>query len=512
MGYRSDLTRRTFLKRTALSLPAVAVLPALASAADDQMAPPAPAPAAEPEMLRATRPRKVIVIGAGLAGLAAAYELMSWGHDVTVLEAQTRPGGRVLTVRTPFSDGLFAEAGAIDFTDSARTMKRYVKALGLTTSLRQPDNLITPFHMRGKRVLDVPGEPTDWPYDFKPDEKGLNTFGLYRKYMVETANSLGDPTDPSWDIQRFKDLDQMTLWEFIRSKGGSDEAIEFLTRSMSIGYGWKTGSALHRLASDFALYNRGNGNQHFIDGGSDMMPRAFAKVLRDRIHYGAPVTRIVQENGKVRAVFAPTGGEQSLEADYLICTAPCPVLRRVEFSPALTLKKTQIIDDLEYTPVVRIFVQARKRFWRDQGLAGGGNTDLPIKLVAEQPFIRPADLGPRSLLESHIRGPEAVQISSLSLEDQIAFAAEGLEKLHPGLHEYVEGGTSVSWHDDPWAGGGYAWWKPGQLTAWMPELAKAEGRVHFAGEHTSPLGRTMEGAVASGNRAAREVFDAAERS
>jgi monoamine oxidase len=161
--------------------------------------------------------------------------------------------------------------------------------------------------------------------------------------------------------------------------------------------------------------------------------------------------------------------------------------------------------------VTRIFLQMRRRFWRDQGETVGANTDLPIKLPAEQPYIRPVDPTPRSIVESHIRGIDAVPVGALPLERQLAFAAENFEKLQPGFSRWVEGGASVSWHNDPYAGGGYAWWKPGQMTTWMPELAKAEGRIHFAGEHTSHLGRTMEGAVISGNRAAREVAEAASR-
>jgi monoamine oxidase len=305
----------------------------------------------------------------------------------------------------------------------------------------------------------------------------------------------------------------MTVADLMKSNGASDEAVELLSHALTVGYGWRTGSALHRLASDFALFNRGRGQQHLVDGGLDRLTWAMAKSLRDRIWYGAPVTRIVQENGKVRAVFrlGSQTAEQSLEADYLICTAPSTVVRRIEFTPVLPAAKRRIVSELEYAPVTRIFMQTRRRFWLDDHIAGGGNSDLPIELFAEQPFVRPEGLGPRGIIESHIRGPEALAVSALDLDRQIAFAAEWMEKIHPGFRGYVEGGTSVSWHEDPWAGGGYAWWKPGQLTTWMPELARPEGRVHFAGEHTSTLGRTMEGAVMSGNRAAREVYQAASQ-
>lgn len=512
-GTFSHLTRRTLLKHATLTLPALAALPRRSFAAEEPSAPAASAPALSelPPPPRATKPRKVIVVGAGLAGLTAAYELANWGHDVTVLEASLRPGGRVLTLRSPFSDGLYAEAGSMDFADSNRNVKHYVKVLGLQTGHPKPRmDLATPFHLRGKRIV-AGDKPVEWPYDITPEEKELGFVRIYQKFLGSAADSLGNPTDADWDITKFKKFDELTVAEFMKSQGASDEAVEFLSHVMNLGYGWRTGSALHRLASDFRLYNLGGGKMHFFPGGCDTLPNAFAKVLRDRIWYGVPVTRIVQENGKVRAVFQRGGGEESMEADYLVCTAPGPVLRRMDFDPVLPVRKQMIIDGMEYTAVTRIFLQTRKRFWIDNGTTGNGNTDLPIKLVAEQPFLRTDDMGPRGIIESHIRGADAMPVAAMTLDEQIAFATHHLEKFHPGISRYVEGGASYSWHEDPWAGGGYNWWRPGQLTAWVPELAKPEGRIHFAGEHTSQLPRQMEGAVISGNRAAREVHEAATR-
>ncbi|HJX28918.1 MAG TPA: FAD-dependent oxidoreductase, partial [Thermoanaerobaculia bacterium] len=268
MVHVSNLSRRAFLRNAALSLPALAALPQLASA---QMAEPAPPPSAPgiselPPPAPAASPRKVIVIGAGLAGLTAAYELAQWGNEVTVLEAHMRPGGRVFTVREPFQDGLYGEFGAIDYTDSARNMKHYVKLFNLATGAPQPDGkLATAFHVRGKRLVIGAGQPKpEWPYKLTPEEQKVFGYGLYLRYLGPTADEMGNPTDPSWDIQKYKQYDKMTLVDFMKSKGASDDAIEYLSYAMSVGYGWNTVSALHRLASDWALFNSGKGKQHFI--------------------------------------------------------------------------------------------------------------------------------------------------------------------------------------------------------------------------------------------------------
>jgi monoamine oxidase len=517
MDRRSSLTRRGFLQQAAWALPAVPALlapPALGAALGVV---PVPGPGSLaldaagtgllPAADRAAKPQKVIVIGAGLAGLAAAYELVERGHEVTVLEARLRPGGRVYTLRSPWSDGLHADAGAVDFSDAYRHLLRYAKLFDLPVTSARQDSAATVFHLRGKRIVVKAGDKPDWPFDLTAEERRLGVSGLMNKYGPLVA-PIGDPTAPGWRIDLFRRYDQQTLEQFLKSLGLSSGAISLLSYCVGIGYGWSTGSALNRMISDFALFQKGNGAVRFLEGGTDLLPRAFAKALRERINYGSPVEKIFQGPDKVRAVFRQRGGEQVLEADRLICSAPCPVLRKIEFSPPLPAQKRRILEQLEYTALTGIFVQARRRIWAEAGISGDASTDLPIQLVTEHPRIRPADLGPRGILEASIRGPEAAKVGGLDRDAQLALAADNLDKLYPGFSGVFEGGTAVSWGDDPWAGGAFAWWKPGQLTEWMPELARPEGRVHFAGEHTSALARTMEGALESGNRAAREIHEA----
>ncbi|HWM92238.1 MAG TPA: FAD-dependent oxidoreductase [Thermoanaerobaculia bacterium] len=486
------LTRRDLLKHAALTLPALAALPRTALASD----PPDPA---------GGKPGKVIVIGAGLAGLAAAWELVQLGHDVTVLEARTRPGGRVHTLRSPFADGLYAEAGAISYSDAYRHMVRYVKTFGLTAAQVGPRG--TPvYHLRGRRFSLKPGENPGWPHKLAPEEQGQGLFQLIGTYFTP-AEKLGDPGDPAWRPDAFKDWDQVTLADWLKGQGASSGAVDLLSAGVWWGHGWQEVSALHRLVSDVGLFFMGQ-KTYVIQGGTDLLAQAFAKALRDRIWYGAPVTAVEQSSAGVRAVFQQGGASQELRADRLICTAPAPVARKIAFAPELPAARRQILEKLDYAPVTRIYLQSRKRFWADAGEAGSASTDLPIDLVAEHPFTRSEEAGPRGILECHMKGANALSAGRMDDDARLAFAVRELDKVHPGFRSHAEGGTSYAWHLDPWAGGGYAWWKPGQMTAWVPELARPEGRVHFAGEHTSWLGRTMEGALESGNRAAREVQEA----
>lgn len=490
-------SRRELLKAAALAAPALAGLPRAGAG----LAQPAPGAAAPP----ARRPLKVVVAGAGLAGLAAAYELNARGHAVTVLEAQQRPGGRVYTLREPFGDGLHAEAGAMDFSDAFRHCVRYVKLFNLPTAQLPESPLRTAYHLRGRRLAFAPGggAGADWPYALTAEERKLGIAGMFGKYFAP-IEEVGDPTDPGWKLAPWRQYDAISLADFMRRQGASSEAVELLTVALWFGHGAARVSALHRLLSDVALFCLGQPVRAIV-GGNDQLPQAFAKALGGAVRYGAQVTAVRHQIGAVRVVFRQGGAEQWLDADRMVCALPVPALRGISWSPELPAAKRQIVAQLDYYPVTRIFMQARKRFWLEAGDAGAAFTDLPIQMVNDQPVVRRAGLGQRGILECHVRGAEAERLGAMEPAARLALAAEQLEKVHPGFARHYETGTAVVWGAEPFARGGYPFWQPGRLAAQVPELAGAAGRVHFAGEHTSLLARTMEGALESGVRAAREV-------
>src|SRR5919112_4050948 len=136
-------------------------------------------------------PKKVIIIGAGLAGLSAAYELTQAGHDVTVLEARQRPGGRVHTLRDAFAEGLYAEAGATRIPNHHHFTLKYSELFGLTLEPFQPPDVPTVYHVRGQRIKVAPGREVDWPYELTPEERKLGLSGMRQKYVRSMLGELG---------------------------------------------------------------------------------------------------------------------------------------------------------------------------------------------------------------------------------------------------------------------------------------------------------------------------------
>lgn len=449
--------------------------------------------------------KKVLVIGAGLAGLSAAYELTQFGHEVTLLEARTRCGGRVWTLREAFPEGLYAEAGATNVFDNHDWTMKYAKLLGVGLEPMQAVPGAPLFYVRGKRIVIRPDSPVDWPFELKPDERGLSRSALWAKYVVSVLRELGDVEAAEWPSASLRRFDRMTFAEFLRQQGASPGAVAILRLGLAaqLGEGADAVLALDLLRE---AAPRAAMKQTFsIRGGSDTFTKAFAARLGERIHYGLPVMRIEHNSRGVRVICSQAGMPQPFAAAYLICAIPFTVLRRVEVAPGFSPEKQQAVAQLGNTSVVPVFMQTRERFWLDEGLTGSATTDLPIMTAYDKAHYLP---GRRGMLEAYVAGERARKLAAMPTDERLNFTIGQMRQLLPRLYEYYEGGASVCWDDEKWTRGAYAWFRPGQMEALLPHLTRPEGRVHFAGDHTSPWPGWMNGALQSGCRAAREVHQA----
>jgi monoamine oxidase len=454
------------------------------------------------ETPRAVVAKKVVVIGAGLAGLAAAYELSQAGHEVTVLEARARPGGRVFTLRGQFADGLYAEAGATNVFDVHQWTIRYAKLMGVELDPVTSPAGASIFHVQGKRIVIKPNTPVDWPFQLRADEQGQTRGQLWNKYVAAALKEIGDPEAADWSPSSLKKFDEISFAQFLRNRGASPGAVWILRLGLAdqLGEGADAVSALDLLRE--ALPRALQKQNHVIRGGSDMLPRALAAKLSDKIRYGCPVARVDRDKTGVRVIFIRGEAAETISGDYVICAIPFSVLRDIEISPALSREKQQAIAHLGNTSVVRVFLQTRRRFWLDEGLSGAATTDLPLMGVYDKNFYQP---GTRGMLEAYEAGERARKLAAMNADDRFNFAVNQIQMIHPAIREHLEGGSSICWDDERWSRGAYAWFRPGEMTKWLPHIATPEGRIHFAGDHTSPSPGWMNGALQSGNRVAGEV-------
>jgi monoamine oxidase len=169
------ISRRAFIKKSITSAAAFSIVPSGVLSANRKHLQP-----------RGIAPKRVVVIGAGLAGLSAAFELTQTGHGVTVLEARTRAGGRVQTLRDPFSDGMYAEAGAVSFSDARNLTLKYAKLFNLPIVAEDSRDLAFTASIRGKRSKAKRGEKMQWPVNLTPEERSL---GMTEKFWVDEGLS-----------------------------------------------------------------------------------------------------------------------------------------------------------------------------------------------------------------------------------------------------------------------------------------------------------------------------------
>lgn len=481
------ITRREFVARGAGALASVAV--AACSDASERR-PPGPA--------------RVVVAGAGLAGLVAAYELVKRGHDVVVLEARDRPGGRVHTLREGWDDGLHAEAGAIYVPANHFHTVGYARELGVPLiPVVQRRGVGQRYFVRGHSVTLQPGRHVDWPLDLRADEAGMAPESLLARYLDPVLDRLGDPLHPAWPGEEALAFDAMSLGDLLRRQGASEDAVQL----MRLGYLDEWGDGIDACSALFLLRDRalgGPGTVYRVVGGTDRLPQAFAARLGQRIRYGAAVREISHEASGVCVIYDRGGACEIVACDDLICALPFPTLRAIRISPQLSAGKRQAIQQLRTTSVTRVYLQMRRRCWDADGAAVP--TDLPVMHLVDATAGR---TGERAILEAFITGQRAREAAAMEDGARIRFALDQAEQVHPGARRLFEQGASIAWDSDPWALGDYAWFSPGEMRELLPHVATPEGRIHFAGDHTSPWPGWMQGALASGIRAADEVHRAA---
>lgn len=449
---------------------------------------------------RAAPARRVLVIGAGAAGLCAAYELDRAGHEVLVFEAKAIPGGRIHTLRAPFADGLWAEAGAMVLSEAHNLPLDYARAfkLPLAEMAAPRADLGSIAYVAGHRIEMRPSRPIQWPVPLKPEEAGQSLGALRSRYHSSQAAKIAGLGAADWPRAAHLEYDDLSLAEFWRKNGASDGAVQLMRLRYFDGYGEgvESVSAL-QLLREFGTF--GPGKFYQIQGGNDLLPRAFAERLGQKIRYGSPVVAVRHDQTSVEISVEDRSGRQHVRGDYLICTLPFSVLRHITVMPAFSATRLRAIRQIQPTPSTRVFLQCRRRFWEAEGNDGTAVTDLPIQQIYHSTVAQP---GTRGILESYTYGSRALRMAAMSPDDRLDRVLADATKVHPELPAYVEGGASYSWDNDPWALGGHAYLKPGQIREFFPQIQRPEGHIYFAGDLIGGIPGYVQGAMLSARTAA----------
>ena len=454
------LTRRAFLER----LGAVGGYSAVYLAMELMgllNAPPAPA---EPFGLpRAPgRGRRVVILGAGIAGLVSAYELDRAGWDVTVLEARDRVGGRVWTVRggdrivqngrpdqvCEFGEGHYLNAGAARLPTAHHHMLGYARTLGVPIEPMVNINRAARWYFGGRVYtnrqisFDLRGRLSELL------AKAVDRGALDAEIPAGEKEALRQFLNFYGSLNERGDYVPDGRSGYAELPGGYDQAGRTL-EALTLGE-----IARHRAAGlplNFEEIFDQQSPMFQPVGGMDRIAEALYAQVRDRVRLGSPVTAIRRRGAGVRIHHGPGG--QVLDADYCICTLPLNLLQRIpgDFSAA----KQAAIRDVPYVPGVKVAFEA-PRFWEREGIYGGlGWTDL-----ANENLLYPSDKWHSDrgvLVAAYVVGwtgrNHPQEFTALSHEQRFAMCRDVVEHLHPGHGRDLDKPVTVAWGLTPWSEG-----------------------------------------------------------
>ncbi len=454
---------------------------------------------------KATKPQKVIIVGAGMAGLVAASELLHAGHDPFILEAQHRVGGRVQTLREPFTSGLYAEAGAMRVPQSHTLTLAYIEKFKLKLNPFTMNNRNAFYYVGNQRhrIDEAHIDPDCLGFEINENEHHKSPGQMWAEAIKPITDKLEAKGDAAWP-EIFAEYDKYSTRQFLQNNNWSEGAIEMFGLLENQESRMEASFLEALLASVGHVFE----DMWQIEGGSDRLPYAFLPELRRRIRFGANMVAIDQSEDSVTVHYQTPGGRFQVTGDYAIITIPFSVLRHVEILKPFSRGKQRAIRQLRYDASTKVFFQCRRRFWEeDDGIFGGGSvTDLAIRNIYYAEHGREFKRG--IMIASYTWADDAHRWGSLTPNQRIAQALENVAQIHPQINEEFEVGASKVWHEDEFACGAFALFNPGQQTVLHEHIIAPEGRIHFAGEHTAILHRWIQSAIETGLRAAEAIHQA----
>jgi monoamine oxidase len=396
---------------------------------------------------------RVVVIGGGLAGLSAADELQQAGAEVEVWEASERVGGRVWSV--PFADLGTVERGAEFILPGAEALVGLAVRFGLE---------LRPKGMRYGSREPRGGEPTSVAE------------------LIDAVESLRGGLSPS-----------VSVAEALRVHAVRPAVAEALRSRIEISCTY-TAEDLGASELTAATSHFGDFETHTVHGGNMRLAECLAAALERPVHLGAPVMRVVRTDAGVR--IGTPGGE--VTADAAVVAVPARVMEDIAFEPPLPPAKRT--SRLRYGHAAKLFVRL------DEAVPPSATQSVPGRFWCYTQLDR--DGQPLPILGALAGTEEA--LAALKVDSGPELWLDAIEQLRPDLRLDRSTAMVCTWHDQPWI---RALQVARSLVRPMDEeaLARPVGRLGFAGEHTAgPMWHgTMEGAIRSGRRAAREVLAAA---
>ena len=466
--------------------------------------------------------KRVVILGAGIAGLVAAYELRKAGFECTILESRKRPGGRNWTIRNgsqvQFTDGIvqncdwlngsYFNAGPARIPSIHTHLLGYCRELGVPlevevntsrSALMQADTLNDGNAVQQRQVVhDTRG------YLAELLTKALNRHTLDDELSKEESARLIDFLHGFGDLNAGGKYVGTTRAGFTTPRGAGP-AQSVLRKPLSLS---------ELLAADFS---KGEFYEEQIDwqatmfqpiGGMDRIPHAFARSLANLIHYDSPVTEIITSDSGVTVAYSKSGTPRTIMADFCICTIPIAVLAQTKnnFSP----ETRRAFTGMPMTAQYKIAWES-PRFWEKENNIYGGISFLKDtvdliwyptdKMFSENGVV----IAGFNIERDDLTGKPTAFGTLPSMQAKLGASRAAVEKLHPGRSHLLTKPIYVSWSRIPYSLGAFANNRHSECDAAYAQLEIPQGRTYFAGDHLSHLVAWQEGAILSSHHAIERI-------
>lgn len=414
---------------------------------------------------------KVIIIGAGFAGLAAAYALQKKNIDFIILESRKRTGGRVFSYDM---DDLTIELGAEWVGASHARLIELCNEMGLVLENNQFDTRLI--------YKEKFSDKSEWDYSTEWKNKFDTIINNYKNFSEEDKMK----------------LDKIDWWRYLVNNGceGRDLDIRELADSTDFGETIRSVSAYAALA-EYAESSPKNEMDFKIKGGNSMLAGKLAeKIGSEKIILDCKVDRIVQ--GEKVSVYCSNGN--LYEADKLICTAPTFAVMKMKWEPSLPAEMLNAMNELQYARINKNPILFKNRFWNDESF--DMVTDTPSHYLYHATKNQKSEKG---ILISYTIGDKAAVIANQSDEWKANMIQQNLSPYKSDVKSLIEKQTNYYWGEDEYSKGAYAIYGKGQWFGLQPILKKPFMNASFAGEHLADWQGFMEGAINTGEDAAAEI-------
>jgi monoamine oxidase len=477
--------RRRFLKTAVAAAAAASVPPVFKMAARDSHSP------------------KIVIIGAGTAGLVCAYRLQQRGIAARVIEASTRPGGRMFSLRNFFPDNQLTELGGEYIDSGHHTMRGLVKELGLTLNDLGADEEPEGAHAYyfEDRLLPVDGSFIDL---FRP----------LARAVADDLKQMKVRGEVSYDNPHAKATDRLSIPEWFEKRRITGLPTKVLRAAFVGEYGLEIDqqSALNLLmtmgdetpADDFRVFGPSDERFHIAEG-NDRVPALLAERLTSPVEFGTRLEGLSSDGSGFNLALRRDNAVTEAKADLVVLALPFTILRQLELRVKLSDAKRKAIQELGYGTNAKLIAGFSRRVWEESESTGYTFTDLEFQCCWETSRGQP---GSHAILTNFAGGKLGERLNDGDLQERAVQFASQVDRIYPGTAAALtQKAVRQHWPSSPFVLGSYTCYKPGQYSTLANSVATPVGNLFFAGEHTSAdFNGYMEGAAESGERAAKEVL------